>query len=399
MSSNQSENVPEFMKHFGTNAIHAGHGPDQWNCKAVMPPIFTATTFKQHAPGDPEGGYDYTRGGNPTRTSLQTCLAKLENAKYAYVYSSGMAATSTVATAVLRSGSRILAMNDLYGGTNRYFRRVIDSFNVTVDFVDASNLEKVKNALTPQTSLVWLESPTNPTLTLVDIAAIVQIAKSYPSNPVVVVDNTFMSSYFQQPLSLGADVSMQSLTKYMNGHTDVLMGALVTNRQDLADKFEFIQMSVGAVPSPYDCYLTIRGLKTLHIRMREHQRNALAVAEYLKSHKEVELVLYPGLPSHPQHELAKRQCYGFSGMVSFRMKGNAETTKKFLKHLKVFTLAESLGGCGSLIEVPSIMTHKSVPEEQRNELGITDTLMRLSIGLEETEDIIEDLATALKNAI
>eukprot|EP00800_Vazella_pourtalesii_P015869 TRINITY_DN4393_c1_g1_i1.p1 TRINITY_DN4393_c1_g1~~TRINITY_DN4393_c1_g1_i1.p1 ORF type:complete len:400 (+),score=72.59 TRINITY_DN4393_c1_g1_i1:60-1259(+) len=399
MSSDQSASKPDHMKHFGTNAIHGGYGPDQWNCKSAVTPIFTATTFQQHAPGDPEGGYDYTRGGNPTRSSLQTCLGKLENAKHAFVYASGMAATSTVATALLRSGSRILAMNDLYGGTNRYFRRVIDSFKVTVDFVDASDLDKVKEALTPDTDLVWLESPTNPTLTLVDIAAIVQIAKAYPSNPIVVVDNTFMSSYFQQPLCLGADVSMQSLTKYMNGHTDVLMGSLLTNRDDLADKFQFVQLSVGAVPSPFDCYLVLRGLKTLHVRMREHARNALAVASYLESHKNVECVLYPGLPSHPQHELAKRQCYGFSSMVSFRMKGTADTTQKFLKHLKLFMLAESLGGCGSLIEVPSLMTHQSVPAEQRADLGITDTFLRLSVGLEEAEDLIQDLENALKNSM
>lgn len=386
------------MKHFGTTAIHAGQDAEQWGCKSVVPPIFNATTFKQHSPGDPEGGYDYTRGGNPTRSSLQTALAELEDAEHAFVFSSGMAACSIATQAILKSGDRILAINDLYGGTNRYFSRVINTFNIKVDFVDATDLEKVKTALTPETALVWLESPTNPTLTLVDISAIVSIVKSHPSKPVVVVDNTFMSSYFQQPLRLGADVSMQSLTKYTNGHTDVLMGSLVTNRTDLAEKFSFLQLSIGAVPSPFDCFLCNRGLKTLHVRMREHQRNALAAAQFLETHSQVERVLYPGLPSHPQHQLAKKQCYGFSGMLSFRIKGDASTTKRFLNALKIFTLAESLGGYESLIEVPSLMTHQSVPPEQRAELGITDTLMRLSIGLEETGDIIEDLDQALKSS-
>ncbi|KAI6646166.1 hypothetical protein LOD99_9439 [Oopsacas minuta] len=388
----------EHIKHFGTNAIHAGYEPEQWKSKAIMPPIINSTIFKLDNPEFNEDEYIYTRMKNPTRDSLETCLAMLENANHAYVFSSGMSATSTAVSALVHAGDRVLATNAVYGGTYSYLCQYAKDYKICVEFVDVTNLDTFKAALTPETSLVWLECPTNPMLTIIDIAALARIAKSYPSNPVVVVDNTFMSSYFQQPLCLGADVTMQSLSKYMGGHSDVLMGCLVTNRHDLADKFKSIQMSVGSVSTPFDCYLMIRGLKTLHLRMREHQRNALAVANFLESHKEVDLVLYPGLPSHPQHELAKKQCYGFSGIVTFRLKGTIDTAKIFLKSLKVILSASSLGGCESVACIPSITTHAYFPVDVKLKLGITGNLVRLSIGLEEVSDLIQDLDVALTNA-
>jgi len=328
---------------------------------------------------------------------LEECIAALENAKYGLAFSAGLAATDCI-THMLKSGDHIVCGDDVYGGTNRYFRRVISCLGVEVSYIDTSKTELIESAIQKNTRMIWLETPTNPTMKLCDIAAASKIAKSH-KDVILVVDNTFMSSYFQQPLSLGADIVMHSLSKYMNGHSDVIMGAAATNCEKLNEKLKFYQNAVGLVPSPFDCYLVNRGLKTLHVRMREHMKNGLAVAKFLESHPSVTKVLHPGLPSHPQHELAKRQTSGCSGMVSFYIKGGLNESQAFLQNLKVFTLAESLGGFESLAELPSIMTHASVPAADRELLGVSDSLIRLSVGLETTEDLIEDLDNALKIAV
>jgi cystathionine gamma-lyase len=358
--------------HFATNLIHVGQDPEQWKCKAIVPPIFTTTTYKQDEPGQPLL-HDYIRDGNPTRTALEKGLASAEDAKYAHVFSSGMAAVSSVIQALLKSGDGIVSVNDVYGGVNRYYRKMASKFGITTKLVDATDVSNIEEAITDNTKIIWMESPTNPTLTVIDLKAIADIA--HKKGCTLVVDNTFMTPYFQRPLALGADVVLHSMTKYLNGHCDVLMGALCTNNEEFHKEFKFQQLAVGAIPSPFDCYLANRGLRTLHVRMKQHAINALAIAQYLESSSHVESVLYPGLPSHPQHEIAKRQCRGYGGMVSFRIKGDISNAKKFIKSLKIFTLAESLGGVESLIEIPSLMTHLSVPPEERAILGITDTLV------------------------
>ncbi|OWF35533.1 cystathionine gamma-lyase-like [Mizuhopecten yessoensis] len=392
------ENLKPFQ-HFATNAIHAGQEPEQWACKAVVPMISMSTTFKQEGPGQ-HCGYEYSRSGNPTRNCLEQCIASIEGAKYGMVFSSGLA-TTTAITHLLKVGDHIVSMNDLYGGTNRYFKQVASRNGIETSFVDCTVPEKVAAAIKPNTRMVWMETPTNPTMQLVDIEAVVNVVKKVKAadqDIFVVVDNTFMSSYFQRPLSLGADIVMHSLTKYMNGHSDSVMGALATNNQVYSDRLRFLQNAFGPVPSPFDCYLVNRGLKTLHVRMKEHMKNGLAVAHFLEKHPCVVKVIHPGLPSHPQHELAKRQMRGFSGMVSFYIKGGLNEASIFLKKLKVFTLAESLGGFESLAELPSVMTHASVPAEEREQLGITDNLIRLSVGLEDEVDLLDDLDQALKSA-
>ncbi|KAK3892539.1 hypothetical protein Pcinc_003615 [Petrolisthes cinctipes] len=361
---------------------------------AVVPPISMATTFKQDGPADFKM-YEYGRSGNPTRNCLEKCLATIENAKFGLAFASGLAATTTI-THILSTGDHIVAMDDLYGGTNRYFRNVASRLGYEIDFVDASDPKKVEAALKPNTKMVWTETPTNPTMKIVDIAAVSAIVKKHGGS-FMVVDNTFMSPYFQRPLDLGADIVMSSATKYINGHTDVIMGTVCTNRDDLHEQLRFLQNAIGPVPSPFDCYLVNRSLKTLALRMEQHMKSGLAVAKFLESHPCVEKVLHPGLPSHPQHELAKRQTFGYSGMLSFYIKGNnLETSKKFFEKLKVFTLAESLGGYESLCELPAVMTHASVPKEMRDKLGITDGLIRVSCGLEGTYDLIKDLDQALR---
>lgn len=382
---------------FSTRAIHAGNDPEQWNSMAVVPPISMATTFKQDGPADFRQ-FEYGRSGNPTRNCLEKCLASLENAKHGLTFSSGLAATTTI-THLLSAGDHLISMDDLYGGTNRYFRRVATRLGIEVTFVDAVDPNKVKAALKSNTKMIWIETPTNPTLKIVDIAAVAEIAKSQ-KDVFMVVDNTFMSSYFQRPLNFGADLVMHSLTKYMNGHSDVIMGAICTNRDDLHERLRFLQNAIGPVPSPFDCYLVNRSLKTLAVRMEQHMRNSIAVARFLEKHPCVEKVIHPILPSHPQHELAKRQCYGHSGMMTFYIKGNnLEASKKFFKQLKVFTLAESLGGYESLVELPSVMTHASVLPEDRAKLGITDGLIRISCGLENTDDLVNDLDQALRAVV
>jgi len=382
--------------HFATKAIHEGQDPRQWTSGAVNPPIHLATTFQQDSPGQ-DRGYCYGRSGNPSRTCLEKCLASLENAKYCCCFASGLAATTCVAL-MLKTGDHIVSVNDVYGGTSRFLRRVISEMGIETTFVDATDPENVKKSLRPNTKLVWMETPTNPTMQLVDIQAVANIVKQQ-KDIIYVVDNTFMSSYFQQPLSFGADVVMHSLTKYMNGHSDSIMGCLCTSNEELFNRMKFLQNSFGAVPSPFECFLVNRGLKTLHLRMREHMKNGLAVARFLENHPCVEKVIYPGLPSHPQHKLARRQCSGFSGMMSFYIRGGLAETNTFLKKLKVFILAESLGGFESLAEHPAVMTHASVPEDHRNKLGISDNLIRLSVGLEDAGDLVNDLDQALRAAV
>merc|ERR1719361_2523013 len=340
--------------------------------------------------------YEYSRSGNPTRDCLEKCLAALDGAKYAITFASGLAATNTI-TQLLKSGDHLVAMDDLYGGTNRYFRKVASKMGIETSFVDATNAQKVAEAIKPNTRMVWIETPTNPTLKVVDIKAVADIAHGH-DNVIVVVDNTFESAYFQRPLELGADITYYSITKYMNGHTDVIMGAAAMNNKDLAERLRFLQNAVGPVPSPFDCYLVNRSLKTLKLRMEEHQKNGLIVAKFLEAHPLVESVRHLLLESHPQHEIVKRQQYGHSGMLSFFLKGGLEESKKFLKALKVITLAESLGGYESLAELPYLMTHASIEEKERVALGVTPNLIRISIGLEDLEDIINDLDQALKAA-
>ncbi|KAJ8408477.1 hypothetical protein AAFF_G00258910 [Aldrovandia affinis] len=381
---------------FATEAIHVGQEPEQWKSMAVVPPISLSTTFKQYGPGN-HAGFEYSRSGNPTRNCLEKAVAALDGAKYCFAFASGLAATTTI-THMLKSGDGIVCMNDVYGGTNRYFKRIAAGLGLDVSLADCTQLDVLKAALKPNTKLLWIETPTNPTMKVVDIKACAEIAHEHNKDMVVVVDNTFMSAYFQRPLALGADLCMYSATKYMNGHSDVVMGLVSGIRDDLNERLRFLQNAIGAVPSPFDCYLCNRGLKTLHLRMRQHFRNAMAVAQFLEADPRVDRVIFPGLPSHPQHELVKRQCTGCPGMITFYIKGKLENASSFLSNLKLFALAESLGGYESLAEHPAIMTHASVPEDERAKLGISDTLIRLSVGLEDEEDIIADVDQALSAA-
>uniref|UniRef100_A0A669CEI4 Cystathionine gamma-lyase n=1 Tax=Oreochromis niloticus TaxID=8128 RepID=A0A669CEI4_ORENI len=376
-------------KSFATDAIHVGQEPEQWKSMAVVPPISLSTTFKQHSPGK-HAGFEYSRSGNPTRNCLEKAVAALDGAKYS--------ATVTI-THMLKAGDGIVSMDDVYGGTNRYFQRIAAEVGLDVSFADCTKPQLLKAALKPNTKLVWIETPTNPMMKVVDIKACSDLVHEHNKDIVVVVDNTFMSAYFQRPLALGADICMYSATKYMNGHSDVVMGLVSMNREDLYERLKFLQNALGSVPSPFDCFLCNRGLKTLHLRMERHFKNALAVAKFLEADPRVEHVLYPGLPSHPQYEVMKRQCTGCPGMIAFDIKGKLEHATTFLSNLKMFAIAESLGGYESLAEHPAIMTHASVPENERNVLGISDTLIRLSVGLEDEADIIEDLDQALAAAV
>lgn len=391
LQSNMTARFP----HFGTSAVHVGQEPEQWELNQVVPPISLSTTYKQPNAGEPIK-HDYSRAGNPTRDVLEANIASLEDAEYCRVYSSGMAAVATMVS-YLKQGDHIICSDDVYGGTQRYFRkRSIPYHGLEVSFVDMTDVDNFEKALKSNTKMVWMESPSNPLLKLADINAITTAAKKFNSEIIVVVDNTFMSPYFQRPLSLGADVVMHSLTKYINGHSDVVMGALITNHKNLDEHCFAQQLIVGAVPSAFDCYLVNRGIKTLHIRMRTHMENAIQIAHFLESNPRVEKVLYPELESHPQHLLHKKQTKGMSGMVSFYVKGGLEESREFLANLKIFTLAESLGGYESLAELPAVMTHASVPLEDREKLGITDNLIRISVGIEDVEDLIQDLDQALK---
>uniref|UniRef100_A0AAQ6IPK0 Cystathionine gamma-lyase n=1 Tax=Anabas testudineus TaxID=64144 RepID=A0AAQ6IPK0_ANATE len=384
------------FKSFATKAIHVGQEPEQWKSMAVVPPISLSTTFKQHGPGN-HTGFEYSRSGNPTRNCLEKAVAALDDAKYCVAFASGMAAAVTI-THLLKAGEGIIIMDDVNRGTNCYFQRIAVEFGLDVSLVDCSKLNLLKAALKANTKLVWIETPSNPTMKVVDIQACADLVHEHNKDTVVVFDNTFMTAYFQRPLALGADICMYSATKYMNGHSDVLMGLVSVNRDDLYERLKFLQNALGGVPSPFDCFLCNRGLKMLHLRMERHFKNALAAAKFLEANSRVERVIFPGLPSHPQHEVVKRQCTGCPGMISFYIKGKLEHATTFLKSLKLFLLAGSLGGNESLAGIPAIMTHVSVPEKERKELGITDTLIRLSVGLEDEADIIEDLQQALAAA-
>ncbi|KAL6594722.1 hypothetical protein LY90DRAFT_524390 [Neocallimastix californiae] len=380
---------------FATRAIHVGQEPDPVT-GAVIPPISLATTFKQKSAGV-HTGFEYSRTGNPTRNNFEKAVASLECAKYGCAFSSGSATTAAIIN-LLKAGDHVISIDDVYGGTNRFLNRVANTQGIEASFIDLSDPNILKTSIKSNTKLIWIESPTNPTMKIVDIKAIIKVAKEINKDIIVVVDNTFMSPYFQNPITLGADICVNSISKYINGHSDVIMGIALTNSKELIDRLHFIQNSVGAIPSPFDCWLANRGLKTLAVRMRQHEKNAMAVAKFLEEHPLVEAVYYPGLESHKQHELAKKQMKGFGAMMSVRIKGDLDTSNKFLSSLKIFTLAESLGGVECLCELPCIMTHAAVPPEQRAKLGITDTLIRLSVGIEETEDIINDLDQALKIA-
>ncbi|XP_055912212.1 cystathionine gamma-lyase-like [Eupeodes corollae] len=381
-------------KGFATKAIHSGQAPEQWTSLCVIPPIVTSTTYKQDGPAE-HRGFEYSRSGNPTRNVLETCLASLDNAKHGITFSSGLGANTAILT-MLSNGDHIVVSDDVYGGTNRLFRQVAARLGLEPTFVDPTDLNALSSAIKSNTKLLWIETPTNPLIKVVDIAAVSKLAHEKKKDIMVAVDNTFLTSYFQRPLELGADMVVYSLTKYMNGHGDVVMGAVTLNDDDLHNRLRFLQNATGIVPAPFDCYQVNRSLKTLALRMEQHQKNALAVAKFLESHPLVEKVLHPALPSHPQHELALKQTYGYSGVFSFYIKGKLEESRKFLKSLKMFTLAESLGGYESLAELPSVMTHASVPLEQRIMLGITDSLVRISVGLEDSDDLIEDLRQALE---
>jgi cystathionine gamma-lyase len=375
---------------FATKAIHAGQEPDP-STGAIMTPIFQTSTYAQSGMGEHKG-YEYARTGNPTRTALEACLAALEDGDYGLSFASGLAAEHAILN-LLSAGDHMVACDDLYGGSYRIFEKVMGRFNVQTTYVTASNVEGYARAIRPNTKLIWLETPTNPLLRLADIRAVAEIAHRH--NLLLVVDNTFSSPYFQQPLKLGADIVLHSTTKYINGHSDVIGGAVVTSNREVYEALKFYQNAAGAVPGPFDCWLTLRGLKTLAVRMRQHQENARAVASYLSEHPRVEKVYYPGLVSHPDHELAQRQMSGFGGMVSFQFKGTLADVDQVVRRFKVFTFAESLGGVESLVCHPASMTHGSIPREIREARGLTDTLLRLSVGIEDVSDLLADLEQAL----
>lgn len=380
---------------FATKAIHIGEEPNvgEGGSGDVVIPIHLSTTFARRYVERPTGGYEYSRTSNPTREALERRLAALEDAKYGLAFASGLAAESTLLLTVLKKGDHVVAFDDLYGGTRRLFNKVLSAFGIEFTYVDARYPERVEGALRRNTRLVWLESPTNPLMKLCDIREISKIARE--RGALSAVDNTFMSPYFQKPLSLGADFSVHSATKYLGGHSDVVGGAVLMSDEELYKKVKFNQNAVGAILSPFDSFLVLRGVKTLALRMERHAASALKMAKFLESHPRVRRVNYPGLKSHPQHRLALRQMSGFGGMLSFELDGGLAETKAFLSSLKIFSLAESLGGVESLIEHPALMTHASVPEEERRKLGIGDNLVRASVGLEDVEDLIEDVANAL----
>lgn len=379
---------------FGTRAVHAGQAPDP-TTGAVMTPVYLTSTYAQQGPGENKG-FEYSRTHNPTRFALEANIAALEEGRHGLAFASGLAATSTVLQ-LLSAGDHVVACDDLYGGTFRLFDKVYRRMGMSFSHVDpVGGGAAVEAAMQPNTKLVWLETPTNPTLKLCDIAAVAEVCKR--RGALLAVDNTFMTPYFQKPLALGADIVCHSTTKYLNGHSDVIGGAVVVNDDELHQRLAFLQNAVGPVPSPMDSFLVLRGLKTLHVRMDRHEQNARALAGWLAKHAQVVRVVYPGLESHPQHALALRQQSGFGGMISFELRGGIEAARRFLRECRVFTLAESLGGVESLIEHPAIMTHASVPADRRRELGISDGFIRLSVGIEDLDDLRGDLERAFAAA-
>ena len=383
-----SDSVVDKMK-FSTRAIHAGQMPDP-TTGAIMTPVYLSSTYVQESPGVHKG-WEYSRTHNPTRRAYENCIADLESGKFGFAFASGCAATTTVMQ-LLKQGDHVVAFDDMYGGTFRLFDKVLRHNGLDFTFTDLTDVDNFTKAIKPNTKMVWLETPTNPTLKLTDIAAIVKIARQ--KDILVVVDNTFMSPYFQRPLELGADIVVHSATKYIGGHSDIVGGVAVTSSPQLAEKIGFLSNSMGGIQGAFDSFLALRSLKTLPIRMKAHAENAMKIAVFLETHPLVDKVIYPGLKSHPQHELAKKQMSGFGGMITFFIKGGMDASRKFLESVKVFALAESLGGVESLIEHPAIMTHASVPAEQRKKIGIDDSLIRLSVGIEDFEDLLADLKHA-----
>lgn len=375
---------------FSSRAIHGGQHPDPIT-GAVMPPIYQNSTYAQREAGKPFGEFDYSRTHNPTRRVLEDALALLENGTYGLAMASGMAATSLILN-LYKPGDEIVCCDDVYGGTYRLFTKVLEGHGYKFRFVDLADVAQIEDAITKNTKLVWIETPTNPLLKLIDIRKVTTRAKAVGAR--VAIDNTFMSPYYQKPLDLGADFVIHSLTKYINGHSDVVGGCVVTRDKELAERLYFVQNSIGAVLSPFDSWLVVRSLKTLPVRMKAHGESAQHLAEWLEKHPKVSKVIYPGLKSHPQHALAKEQMSGFGGMLSFYVKGGLEEAQALLRKVKLFTLAESLGGVESLIEHPAIMTHASVPREIREKNGILDSFLRVSVGLEDIEDLKKDLERA-----
>lgn len=377
---------------FDTQVIHAGQAPDP-TTGAVMPPIYQTSTYVQSSPGE-HSGFEYSRSQNPTRFAYERCVAELEAGKQGYAFASGMAATATILE-LLDAGDHVIAMDDLYGGTFRLFDKVRKrSANLDFSFEDLSDLDNLEKALKPNTKMIWVESPTNPMLKVVDLKKIAEFAKKHKL--IAVADNTFATPYNQKPLQMGFDIVMHSATKYINGHSDMVGGiAVVGDNDDLREQMAFLQNSAGAVAGPFDSYLALRGVKTLALRMQRHNESGLRIANWLEAHPQIEKVYYPGLDSHPQHQLASEQMHGFGGMISVVVKGGLSKAKSFMENMKVFTLAESLGGVESLVNHPAIMTHASVPKDIRKKLGITDGLVRLSVGIEDPEDLMRDIDQAL----
>lgn len=376
---------------FGTKAIHAGVSPDP-TTGAIMTPIYQTSTFVQRSPGDHQG-YEYARTHNPTRTALQQNLAALENGNHGICFSSGLGAIDAVIK-LFNPGDEIISTNDLYGGTYRLFTKVFERYGIKFHFVPMADPSSIVQHINEKTKLIWVETPTNPMMNIIDLVAMAQISKAH--GLLLAVDNTFASPFLQNPLDLGADIVMHSVTKYLGGHSDVVMGALVVNDHELADRLVFLQNACGATPGPQDCFLVLRGIKTLHLRMERHCQNGKIIAHYLKAHPKVEKVYWPGFEEHPNHAVAKSQMKDFGGMISFTLKGNKiEDANKVMENLHLFALAESLGGVESLCGHPATMTHASIPREEREKVGLVDSLIRLSVGIEDVTDLTQDLATAL----
>lgn len=376
---------------FGTKAIHAGQEPDP-STGAIMTPIYQTSTYAQPSPGKHKG-YEYARTQNPTRSALEANLAALENAAHGRCFGSGMAATDAIMR-MFKPGDHIISTNDMYGGTYRLFTKVYQNYGINFTFIDMKDPDAVRNAVTDKTRLFWIETPTNPMMNIIDIKAIAAIAKE--AGAMTVVDNTFASPYLQNPIDMGVDMVMHSVTKYISGHSDVVMGFVGTNSEELDQHIGFFQNSAGAVPGPQDCFLVLRGIKTLHVRMQRHCENGRKIAEFLKSHPKVANVYWPGFEDHPNHDVAKGQMRDFGGMLSFKLKDdNMDVAFKVLERLNIFTLAESLGGVESLAGHPASMTHASIPRDQRIAAGLTDSLIRLSVGIEDVDDLIEDLQQAI----
>ncbi|NRD22034.1 cystathionine gamma-synthase [Winogradskyella litoriviva] len=376
---------------FNTKTIHGGQKPDA-AYGAIMPPIYQTSTFAQTSPGEHKG-YEYARSGNPTRNALEEAVASIENGKFGLAFGSGLAAIDAVLK-LLKPGDEVVSTNDLYGGTYRLFTKIYEDFGIKFRFIGMKNANSIENYISKTTKLIWVETPTNPMMNIIDIVATAKIAKKH--KVLFAVDNTFATPYLQQPLDLGADIVMHSATKYLGGHSDLVMGALVVKDKELADQLYFIQNASGAICGPQDAFLALRGIKTLHVRMQRHCENGRAVAEYLQSHPKIENVYWPGFINHPNHKIAKSQMKDFGGMVSFTTKGNNyKASIKIIENLKVFTLAESLGGVESLAGHPASMTHASIPKEEREKIGVVDSLIRLSVGIEDEADLIADLKQAI----